>query len=269
MLRVQAPELPSDVTISLAEYQREVGAGADYAERVTLAKRLFSSRNDKRNPTFAAIREALHAMCPRPGRCMYCEDSAADEIEHFYPKNLYPEFTFVWTNYLYSCGPCNGPKGQWFAVFSAETGQIVEVARSHGSDILPPKEGDPLYIDPRREDPMEFLRLDLRDTFHFHAIGARGTRPHLRATYTIDKLHLNDRDDLREMRIDAFENYAAVLFGYVTGKQAGLTGPGLAAKIAKIRRTPHPTVWFEMKRQRDRHPRLRALFSAAPEALDW
>jgi len=269
MIKVHANDLPQDVSEFLSEYQGEVDAGASYSDRVDLARRLFGSRNDKRNPAFAAVRSALHSLCRGPGRCMYCEDSAADEIEHFYPKNLYPEFTFAWANYLYSCGPCNGPKSQWFAVFSAATGQIIEVARSPRADVLPPEAGDPLYIDPRREDPMEFLRLDLRDTFHFRPLGARDTRAYDRAEYTIRKLHLNDRDDLCVMRKDAFENYAAVLFAYVKGKQAGLTEAQLAPKLAKIRRAPHPTVWFEMKRQRDHHPRLRALFTAAAEALEW
>lgn len=269
MIKVHASNLPHDVSEALSEYQREVDAKARYSDRVDLARRLFGSRNDKRNPTFAAIRLALRSLCRGPGRCMYCEDSAADEIEHFYPKNLYPEFTFVWANYLYSCGPCNGPKSQWFAVFSAATGQRIEVSRPPGADVVPPEAGDPLYIDPRREDPMEFLRLDLRDTFHFRPLGARDTRAYDRATYTINKLHLNDRDDLCAMRADAFDNYANVLFAYVKGKRAGLTGAELAPKIAKIRRAPHPTVWFEMKRQRDHHPRLSALFTAAAEALEW
>lgn len=269
MIRLQANELPKDVMNALAEYQRDVDAGLSYADRVGLARRLFGSRNDRRNPTFAAVRSALRSLCRGPGRCMYCEDSAADEIEHFYPKSLYPEHTFVWANYLYSCGPCNGPKGQFFAVFSAATGRIVEVARPPGADVLPPEKGDPLYIDPRREDPMEYLRLDLRGTFRFRPVGVPDTRAYERAQYTIMKLRLNDRDDLCEMRADAYENYANVLEVYVHGKQAGLTETDLAPKIAKILRAPHPTVWFEMKRQRDHHPRLRDLFTAAPEALEW
>lgn len=269
MIKVHANDLSPSVSEVLSEYQGEVDAGASYPDRVDLARRLFKSRNDKRNETFAAVRSALGSLCRGPGRCMYCEDSAADEIEHFYPKNLYPEFTFVWANYLYSCGPCNGPKSQWFAVFSAATGQRTEVSRPPGADVVPPEAGEPLYIDPRREDPMEFLRLDLRDTFHFRPLGARDTRAYDRATYTIDKLHLNDRDDLCEMRAHAFENYANVLFTYVKGRRAGLTVAELEPKIATICRSPHPTVWFEMKRQRDHHPRLRALFTAATEALEW
>jgi hypothetical protein len=33
-----------------------------------------------------------------------------DEAEHINPKDLYLERVFDWANYLYACGPCNGPK---------------------------------------------------------------------------------------------------------------------------------------------------------------
>jgi uncharacterized protein (TIGR02646 family) len=32
------------------------------------------------------------------------------EIEHFYPKNLYPDKTFEWDNLFWSCKRCNNPK---------------------------------------------------------------------------------------------------------------------------------------------------------------
>ena len=59
---------------------------------------------------FNVLKESLALMCSGNQRCMYCEDSFADEIEHRRPKNLYPQQTFDWDNMLYSCGPCNGPK---------------------------------------------------------------------------------------------------------------------------------------------------------------
>lgn len=40
------------------------------------------------------------------------------------PKNMYPEKVFVWSNYLFSCGLCNGPKNNQFAVFD-NTGNVV------------------------------------------------------------------------------------------------------------------------------------------------
>ena len=74
-------------------------------EQVKAAKTLFKSRNRKENRTFAAVRKELADLCSGSRRCMYCDDSVADEVEHFRPKDLYPEVVFAWMNYLYACGP--------------------------------------------------------------------------------------------------------------------------------------------------------------------
>ena len=50
---------------------------------------------------------------------MYCEDSVADEVEHFRPKDLYPDVVFAWRNYLYACGQCNGGKNNRFSIVRA------------------------------------------------------------------------------------------------------------------------------------------------------
>ena len=68
---------------------------------------LPSAQPEKETPPLRRCEPALSAMCHGPRRCMYCEDSAADEVEHFRPTDLYPEFVFAWMNYLYACGPCN------------------------------------------------------------------------------------------------------------------------------------------------------------------
>lgn len=48
------------------------------------------------------------------GKCAFCEsfpsESGNIEIEHFYPKSIYPEETFNWMNFLPSCRKCNGSK---------------------------------------------------------------------------------------------------------------------------------------------------------------
>ncbi|EYF07435.1 Hypothetical protein CAP_0188 [Chondromyces apiculatus DSM 436] len=59
-----------------------------YEQRVTKAKTAWKNRDHDR---FAPVREVLRNMCAGNSRCMYCEDSAADEIEHVRPKSLYPE----------------------------------------------------------------------------------------------------------------------------------------------------------------------------------
>jgi uncharacterized protein (TIGR02646 family) len=47
-------------------------------------------------------------------KCVFCEcipdTSNYGEIEHFYPKSLYPEKTFDWSNLFWSCKRCNNPK---------------------------------------------------------------------------------------------------------------------------------------------------------------
>ena len=68
---------------------------------------------------------------------MYCEDSVGDEVEHHRPKNLYPDHTFLWDNYLYACGPCNGPKNNRFAVFDVRRLYLV------GSHASARSAGDP------------------------------------------------------------------------------------------------------------------------------
>jgi hypothetical protein len=100
---------------------------------------------------------------------MYCEDAPADEVEHHSPKDLYPELVFTWRNYLYACGPCNGPKNNRFAVMDPADGRLIDVSRPRGAPVIPPAQGTLALLDPRRDDPMAFLMLDLRDTFHLYA----------------------------------------------------------------------------------------------------
>lgn len=75
-----------------------------HAERVEEAKRLWDSKNNK---AFAEIKEKLLSMASGIERCMYCEDSAGTDIEHFWPKSDYPSKAFQWENYLISCSACN------------------------------------------------------------------------------------------------------------------------------------------------------------------
>lgn len=56
---------------------------------------------------FADVRTKLIAMAFGRARCMYCEDSAGTDIDHFQPKALYPGLAFTWTNYLLACSYCN------------------------------------------------------------------------------------------------------------------------------------------------------------------
>lgn len=269
MIRLPDRALPKAAQKKLREHQAAIDALPDYAARVEQAKASFGAQNRKGNTTFDAVKKALTDMCSGARRCAYCEDSAADEVEHVRPKNLYPEAVFVWSNYLYACGPCNGPKTDHYAVFAHASGVRTEVGRPPKAPILPPVPGDPVLIDPRTEDPCALLALDLRDTFWFVPRAARGTREYDRAEYTIKTLGLNKRDYLPKARQQAFKDYKAHLAQYRASLAEAAPERRLRRLEQDIRERGHPTVWAEMKRQHDRIPALRELFCAVPEALTW
>src|SRR5690242_775517 len=104
MIRIGKTDLSTESAAKLAQYQRAIDDEPDYTKRVELADARFKQYNRRENPTFAEVRRTLDEMCSGACRCMYCEDSAADEVEHHRPKNLYPDRVFLWENYLYACG---------------------------------------------------------------------------------------------------------------------------------------------------------------------
>ncbi|HVV85543.1 MAG TPA: hypothetical protein VHE35_20930 [Kofleriaceae bacterium] len=265
------PDVPlaAAAAAKLVHYQAEVDARPTYAERVAEAKRLFGLRNQRGEDAFDAVKEALDRMCSGARRCAYCEDSMADEVEHVRPKDLYPDVVFAWSNYVYACGPCNGPKGSHFAVFPEGTDELVVVSRKPKAEIVPPIAGAPALIDPRAEDATTFMWLDLRDTYKFTPLGKKGTRPYERAKYTIDTLHLNDRDALSRARRAAYVDYVNFVRRYERDRDAKSPPAHLSWLAGELRGRQHPTVWREMKRQREQLPELRELFASVPEAAAW
>jgi len=268
MICLSGGNLPSHALTLLQKYQRKIDALPDYPSRVGAAKSHFKQYNKSSNKTFRAVRETLETLCCGAVRCMYCEDSCADEVEHFKPKDLYPEACFVWENYLYACGPCNGPKNNKFAVFVPGQARPMEVARAKGVPIVPPQAGDPALIDPRTEDPLDFIHLDLETGFISPA-GRKNSRPFHRAEYTIRVLRLNDRPELLQARKGAYHSYLARLEQYAHRKSAGAASKELDRLVAALQRMEHRSVWKEMLRQAPRIPELRQAFESAPEAHNW
>jgi len=261
--------LPQHAQKTLDQYQISVDAMADYEQRVARAKTDFERYNCKGNKTFDAIKDALTKMCSGAQRCAYCEDSAADEVEHVKPKNLYPEAAFVWLNYVYACGPCNGPKSNHYAVIDPNTGACIDVTRKRKAPVVPPHKGAPMLIDPRTEDPCNWLRLDIENTFCFSPCMGIGPVEHERAKYTIDTLGLNKRTYLRKAREQAFMDYLALLKQYRSDRDQRVSLVKLRSIEKHIRGRGHPTVWSEMKRQHDVVSSLKKLFRDVPEALGW
>ena len=268
MIQLPYTDVPQEMLSGLADYQRVVDSQASYAERVAKAKSEFSTRNKKTNMVFKEVRAALSRMCTNTRRCCYCEDSMADEVEHIAPKDLYPERVFDWQNYLYACGPCNSPKGSQYAVVTAN-GELQPVNRPKGAPVTPPMGGTHALINPRLENPQDFLWLDIVDTFNFVALADPGTISERRAIYTCKILALNNRDVLIEARRVAFGSYRARLFEYIHKRNGGAEDAELLRLIAGLRSMANPAVWAEMKRSHAARPEINQLFIQAPEALTW
>ncbi len=265
MLHLIDPGLDPKTVRGLKRYQAKVNAAGTYPRRVEAGKTLFSSYNRRENQVFNVVRKQLARMCSGAQRCGYCEDSVGDEVEHIRPKDLYPEDVYLWENYLLACGPCNGGKNNRFAVISK--GQLFDVTRGRKSPITRPRRGSPAPINPRKEDPLAFLELELENTFLFLPRDSLSQVDEIRAEYSIDVLKLN-RDVLLAARHDAYGSYRARLFEYREMRNGGANKNELGVLRTAIRNSAHPTVWREMQSQRNLND-LRALFQDVPEALTW
>ena len=65
----------------------------------------------RKSSALGVVRQTLREMAGKRERCMYCVDSHASDIEHFWPKAHFPERMFVWPNLLLCCTPCGRYKG--------------------------------------------------------------------------------------------------------------------------------------------------------------
>lgn len=270
MIKLIDIALPATATAKLLAYQKNIDGKATFAAQVSEAKLKFKSYNKKGNATFNEIKTKLTTMCCGPERCNYCEDSKADEVEHISPKDWYPDQCFVWKNYCYACGPCNGPKNNKYTVFKDSDGSFFELQREIGAPVLSPEPGESVLINPREEDPFDFLLLDLATTFFFvPSEDDEHSKNYIRSQYTIDILGLNSISYLVKARKNAFGNYKGRLRDYITERDKGANQVQLDEMINQIKEEHHQTVWQEMIRQRRLHPALNALFTEAPEAIAW
>lgn len=253
----------------LKRYRQAVADSGNYAAQVEFAAQKFRTANTPTNKTFSEIRRLLLEMSSGAERCHYCEDSKADEVEHFAPKNWYPEKCFDWNNYCIACGPCNGPKNAQFAVFRVEDNTYSEFPqRDKDTPIEPPPIGRPVLINPRFEDPLQFLFLDIEQgTFFVTEWAEEGTNEFERAKYTIKVLGLNSRSYLPKARGNAYANYRARLVEYLVERDRNPESPRLKEMTQNILTEQHPTVWAEMKRQWRRLPDVSGLFEQVQQEI--
>lgn len=278
MLQISERTLEEAASTTLDRLQKNIDRIVQYSEQVTAASTEWknkASTSEKRS-AFNAVRQTLAKMSVGAVRCAYCEDSAADEIEHIYPKSLFPDRTFVWGNYLYSCGPCNGPKGNKYGIIV--NGEIREFVRRRADAVVPPPEGLSALINPRVEDPMRYLEIDLggrtpdgehiEGTFEFLPIEGIDQTARIRAIYSIDVLNLN-REVLCAARGNAYSGFSARLHVYVERKEDGATRGELDRIREELLSSPHISVFAEMVRQRALLPDVGGLLGRAPEVAEW
>lgn len=268
MILLPQVELAQADQDALSHLQAAVDAAGRYPQRVVLARQSYSN---KPRPLFRRLRGRLRIMCSGNTRCVYCEDSLADEIEHMRPKDLYPEQVFVWENYVFACGPCNSSKNKRYAVLAGvrtAAPVLCDVTRKPGAPVRKPRQGRPALIDPRSEDPTEFLWLDLESSFWYLPSLGADQMGRLRAQYTVDVLGLNKRDDLVRGRRTAYSGFLSRLERYAN-LSSRWSALDRRAFIEDFRGERYRGVWEQMKRQRQHRAELHRLLDAVPEAMNW
>ncbi|TCZ67500.1 hypothetical protein [Flaviaesturariibacter aridisoli] len=292
MLKIKNKRLDIATLKHLAAKQLLIDSQPTFTERTAKAKSLWGSKTKSKDgkDAFKVIAEKLDLMCVGKRICNYCEQAEAMDIEHILPKGFFPEKAFIWSNYLLACKNCNtGYKLDKAWVFVPKgSSNVVELIR--GDE---PASNDSAFIDPRREDPMDLMQLDLAD-FQFYAAAKypMGSQQFVKVEKTISILQLDTRDNLVRYRRDAFVNFKRSLREYVAVMnstdyasliQATYGDPAIdlllpfdkqKRKILRgikksILTSLHITVWREMQRQLASMPiDIQGLFKQSG-AIDW
>lgn len=296
MIRLNIKEITEETTAYLQNKQADVDGKNIFAEKVRRAEVLWNGKTGSQEgiAAFRDIKKRLIEMCVGVEICNYCENNEATDVEHLYPKKLYPGSAFHWNNYILACKTCNTTwKSDKFAVLvPAGSDRLVELPRQRGTHTIPVN-NDGALINPRTEDPTEFLVLDIKGkTFRFSAKDNLTNRDKSRANYTRDLLGLNNRNALVEARRAAAHYFLDRLEKYIRVKNAQnihelestASDPDavdnqqpfevektriMQAIADDIKAYSHPTVWSELKRQRNELLKTKGLFEQAPEALTW
>jgi hypothetical protein len=273
----------------LTDLQTTVDGAGSHSEQAEQAGKSWKGKNAA---AFEEIERHLLSATPGKKLCCYCEYNESGDVEHIFPKSLFPWKTFDWTNYIFACERCNRAiKGAQFAVFEPVNGTSVRFYEKKQS-YARPSSTDSAFVDPRTMNPMDYLFIDLKYGVVLARRDPSRTRDHARFENTNKILQFNSRDGLRDQRVRAASNYREYLESYIGRRSASnldellwwvkfpdevdrtiafsiVKATALAQIKNKILLERHPTVWKEMKRQRKWYPELKDLFSLAPEALTW
>lgn len=297
MLKIISSTISPNTQTHLNNQQADINSQASYEEQVQRAASLWNSKEASiaKKAAFIEIKAKLTENAVGDHYCGYCEHNLHSDIEHIYPKGLYPNKAFVWENYMWACKKCNsGLKLDKFKIFNPLGSSTIEdiTPQHHPRTYIQPSNEDSVFINPRVDDPFNYLFLDLQS-------GVLVTHPNLtipkdieRADYTLELLKIDLTEGLIKARIDARKSFISSLRRYIKAKNSTSfaeleacmeelqpvtflhslefekTKTCLSIQKDIITRN-HPTVWKEMQRQYLQITKLTELFSQAPEALEW
>lgn len=170
MKRIQRTDLPKDAQRYLVQRQQ----AADKKHQQQKLDPTSDWKSARQTQNMGKVLATLHTMTGKRQRCMYCLDSHGSDIEHFWPKTVYPEHMYQWANLLLCCTHCGRLKGNQF-----------------------PLTGDnPMLVDPTAENPWDSLDFDPRTgnicarfDVQLNAWSAKGEK-------TVEVLQLDKREAL-------------------------------------------------------------------------
>ena len=221
MIRLRSENISVTTLSHLSLVQQRIDSQPNFLERIAKAKAewLVKSSSKPKKAAFKEIKNTLLTMCVGVEICNYCENNEATDIEHIFPKGLFPERAFLWENYLLACKTCNTHyKLDKFAVFEPALSDIdLKILRGSGQ----PPTDDALLINPRLEDPLQYFLLDIIGrTFVLVTRMDLTPRNQKRASYTLKLLGLNSRNILLKAREKAATYFVNRLNCYADVKEA-------------------------------------------------
>lgn len=196
--------------------------------------------------------------------------------------------TFLWDNYLLACKQCNTAYKLDKCYVLDKNNNVSKVNRGKK-----PKSKSVCFINPKTEDPSQFIILNLL-SFTFELMPHLDKKDRNKAVTTLEILELNTRDTLVHARKSASRHFYEMLDRLRKILQSAtieelellltpyderfdLTQPLGSIKTAilssyknYIITYQHPSVWYSIKKIESKvNPKWKALFNEIPVALSW
>lgn len=105
------PQLKQEIIKKLSEEQSKVDISPDPKNT---AKTSWKNARRKTHWFTIEVVSELRKLSGYGESCMFCDSSRGCDVDHFRPLSPFPNFTFIWENYLWICAECNRNKGDQF-----------------------------------------------------------------------------------------------------------------------------------------------------------